>query len=323
MKCPKCPKCLEEKSTRWIAKDKKWCEDCIIAYYKVIYEEELNKWMLQKSDQAIDKILKKYGKHYHMTRLCNDFIGWMTEPGYDSSNITCMSCYELYDYHRLIKQWETTEQYICDKNMINIISPCGKCGSKCTPETRTLIDKNRLNFKCTTCDQECDNPNGILQCECEKVWSDIRSIKYKLKNDNMIEADKMNLLEITCKKFICSSIDDCNYACTFEDVRDLLVLPGHERILFGRGLTRADIEKYKPDLLKYYDQDDYFLSYVYICLNCKKNQAFRADHVAFEIGDVFDCPHCNHPFTYFKVSKKGPFKLPAQYQFILQSDHKV
>ena len=47
-----------------------------------------------------------------MTQRCNDFGGWLTEPGYDCSKIPPMSCYELYDYTRLIKQWETTEQYI-------------------------------------------------------------------------------------------------------------------------------------------------------------------------------------------------------------------
>jgi|AACY02.5.fsa_nt_gi hypothetical protein len=73
----KCPKCLEEKpTTRWIDKDKKWCENCIMSYYKVKYEEALNKWTLQKSDQEIDKLLKKYGKYYHMTQRCNDFRGW-------------------------------------------------------------------------------------------------------------------------------------------------------------------------------------------------------------------------------------------------------
>ena len=157
--------------------------------------------------------------------------------------------------------------------------------------------------------------NLIHQCECENVQDDINAIKYHDK----IDTDKIVQLNIISNKFIGKHIHDCIYTCDDYDRRDLLVLPGHERIIFGRGITQSDIEKYNPDLLKYYDQEDYFLSYVYICFNCKKNQIFRADHIAFEIGDVFDCPHCNHPFTYFKVSKKGPFKVPSQYQFILDN----
>ena len=317
----KCPKCLEDKSKLYAFKDNKWCDSCILDYAKEEYHRARTKWMQQDSVHEIDRLLKRYCTHNHM--MLSDG-GWLIgEPGYDSSNTTTyLSPYKLYDYSRLIEQWNMTGQYTCDKNMISIMSPCNNCGSKCSPETRTFIEHSPLlRFKCTHCDQECDNPDGIFQCECYDVCGEMDSLKYKLKqtltnSEDHADIDKIDTLS---NKFISNHINGCMYACDVWDRRDLLVLPGYERVIFGRGLTRADIETQNPDLLKYYDQEDYFLSYVYICLNCKKNQTFRADHVAFDIGDVFDCPHCHHPFTYFKVSKKGPFKVPSQYQFIFEN----
>ena len=314
----KCSKCLEDKL---ISKDKNWCKDCKFAYQMEEFKRMWNEWVQQHNNQEIDKLLEKYYKHHHMTwtkpKGAKDG-GWLDiEPGYDCSKTDDMSPYEFYDYTRLVEQWNMTDKYVCSHNMFNIMSSCDNCGSKCSPETRTIIDKNKWSFTCTNC-KEIHEMNGILQCECTNVCADYRKNKFNIiRQQNNNDTDKIDKLDIIGRKFIGSHLDDCMYACTDEDRRDLLVLPDHERIIFGRGLTRTDIENHKPELCKYYDPDDYFLSYVYICLNCKKNQAFRADHVAFEIGDVFDCPHCNHPLTYFKVSKKGPFKVPSQYQFIL------
>ena len=64
------------------------------------------------------------------------------------------------------------------------------------------------------------------------------------------------------------------------------------------------------------------MSYIFACLNCKKCQTFRGDHVAFEIGDVFECQHCNNPFIYIKISDKGPIKLPDKFQFIVDKINK-
>lgn len=337
MECSKCNNKITEKY-EIIPMYKNWCSQCIEKNNIKSYENLWNEWIKNKSSMEIDRLIEKYAISRYMIPLDG---GFQKCPKDDSNRF--MTRYEFYNYERLVEHWEQTNKYVCSYNILRIILPCFYCGSKCTPETRKIFNLSKMSFKCI-CGRRSgtrDPPgfsSGTLQCECYDVSNDYTNTRFRIEseikkcertkepiNDDLIKKLENIKKDNHEKKFICEHVSygDCKYVCSFHDSTDLVVYPKNpERTTFVRGLTRNDIEQSVPNLLKYYDEDDYFMSYIFACLNCKKSQTFRGDHVAFEIGDIFECQHCNNPFTYIKISNKGPFNVPKEYQFIVDKINK-
>ena len=333
MECLKCSQPFETKY-EIMPHYKDWCGNCIEKYNIKSREPLWEEWIKAKSDSEIDRLIEKYA--IYNNRIPEKDGGFYKCP--ENNDETYMNRYGFYNYDRLIEQWNVSGNYVCSYRLLQFILPCFSCGSICTPETRKLINTKKMYFKCICGLKYSRKQNGIMQCECSNVADNYSSTKHKIqfeilkkeRNNEPVDESLLKKLEEFNKKnqenkFICDSViyGDCSVVCSSHDSIDLVVRPEKtESAIFCRGVTKEDIEESSPNLLKYYDKDDYFMSYIFACLNCKKCQTFRGDHVAFEIGDVFECQHCNNPFTYIKISDKDPIKLPEKFQFIVDKINK-
>ena len=336
MECLKCSEKIDKKYTA-IPMYEEWCSKCIDKYDIKSYEQYWNTWINNKSTSEIDRLIEKYAVS---NNKIPDDGGYIKCP--KNKEEKYMTRYEFYDYERLVKHWEQTEKYVCSYNILRIILPCFYCGTKCTPITRKIFNLTKMSFKCA-CGRKSGMKTsfgfseGTLQCECVDVVNSFTNKRFNIEYNiaknkrNNLPFDELNEeLDIIKKnnhdnKFICDKVgyNDDVYVCSSHDSTDLVVLPKKpERSTFVRGLTSKDIEESSPNLLKYYDEDDYFMSYIFTCLHCIKTYSFRGDHVAFEIGDVFKCQYCQNPYTYIKISNKEPAHLPKEYQFIIDKVNK-
>ena len=237
------------------------------------------------------------------------------------------SKYEIYDYKKMKNHWLVSGQYCSNDDTLNLMLPCQQCNAQSSPETRHICE-NYKNYKCLECDftrlippptpeerrrvaEEFGIQEGIYfagwSCECSDVFGDGDGSETTL--------DEKLVISVMAS----GHYHTCKYICTTDDSSTLgnRYKPSYE---FCEKWGFTDL----------YKEDDYIFGYFFQCLNSPcmgpgydslhqlrtrehKNPSISAEHMIFEVGDVINCPYCENPLTYFKLSDNGPFKFPEQY----------
>lgn len=198
---------------------------------------------------------------------------------------------DLFDYKMYKEHWKQKGEYVINNKILFLLGPCNSCKCIVTEDNKEYCE-NFLSIKCL----ECDNFSNMIQhhgfdCGCYKT----RAINEMFADEDYVENNSFeNRLLWTIDKYNTGCCP--GYTCNIND-----------SCYLENKFSLEALQEY--GLEDEYLQNEYNLSYFFACFNCY-DQVIKAEHIIFELGEDLYCPWCNTELYFFKLLKKGPFKLP-------------
>ncbi len=190
---------------------------------------------------------------------------------------------DLFDYKMYKEHWKQKGEYVINNKILFLLGPCNSCKCIVTEDNKEYCE-NFLSIKCLQCDNFSDMIQHLgFNCGCWNVFAGYNENK-SFENRLLWTIDKYNTG--------CSPGYTCNI---------------HDSCYLENKFSLEALQEY--GLEDEYLQNEYNLSYFFACFNCY-DHVIKAEHIIFELGEDLYCPGCNKELYFFKLLKKGPFKLP-------------